>query len=107
MLIIRIFIILMVVNRIVCPPTRFAALNEMLYKTDADTEEENDIQESPQSSNQQETTQSSRNQPRTIYEEYPWLDNAIALISDKLIRLLGFIVKKFIFKMDINFADIL
>ena len=44
---------------------------------------------------------------QTIFEKYPWLDNALQIILEKLIRLFAYAVKKIIFKMDVNLADLL
>ena len=110
---IRIISILLVINHVICRPTGFAALNEIIYNNPAQYDlqqmEEHDSQhaQAQQVPTQSSTNQpESTNQPKSLFEEYPWLDNALALLSDKFIRLLGLLIKKFIFKMDVNVAEV-
>jgi len=122
---IKIIILILVANQVIARPIEFATLNKLIYNNQAEQElqqleepyfqspQQDTIQvpqvqqDSTQTSHAQHNpTQSSNNQPKSMFEEYPWLDNALALLSDKFIRLLGFLIKKFILKMDVNMAEI-
>lgn len=102
MFILRIILILVMINQASCRPTGFSALNDLI--NNSHQEQKTVVMESSTSPNYGHM-RSPVSQRKSIYEEYPWLDNALSLLFDKLLRLFVVLVKKFIFKMDVTVAD--
>lgn len=42
----------------------------------------------------------------SIFDEYVWLDNALQFVGDRFFRLIGLLIKKYIFKQTVNFTDL-
>lgn len=104
MLLLRVIFFYAIINQVIGRPTGFSALSDLLHKN-----HHQKITEYTEESSTASTTSFPMNFPadqkKSLYEEYPWLDNALSLLFDKLLRIVIVLIKKFIFKVDVTVAD--
>jgi hypothetical protein len=64
-------------------------------------------QEAAQEMNDQTKQQETKNERiGSVFDEYVWLDNALQFIGDRIFRLIGLLIKKYIFKQNVSFTDL-
>lgn len=106
MFILRFIFVLYIINQVHSRPTGLSVLNELMHQSHSKeaTAHITATKASPLSTTKD--TLVHNGQSISIYEKYPWLDNALSLLFDKLLRILVVLVKKFVFKIDVTVADL-
>lgn len=99
-------LLIWVINLSICRPIGFASLSKLI-NNDRHVDTQNQVNDVSPINIQITSTQPTIQQRKSIFEEHPWLDNALTLLFDKLFRLIVILLKKFVFKMDVSMSDFL
>ena len=102
-------IILIVISFNLCTsrPIQFDTLANIIKGHNSELSQAKQVTESSKITQEMSSKESSIKNEKSIFEEHPWLDNALTLLVDKLFRLLVILLKKFVFKMEVNMSDFL
>jgi hypothetical protein len=112
---IGVIVLLLLLNKVICrsiPYIPVESLNELVYSNQGEQRHANEEpnlnpEDSRTTWSPQKTTAPTANlDNKSYFEEYVWLDNALQIIFAGMCRMFGLIIKKYILKMPVSFADV-